>query len=182
MLQKTNLLKKHYPYGVYKFNHLVVLSRGLLKEIIGKAIIGGSSIVSGKVRLGIILAMLAMVLAVSVPAMAQDVNECDFDENGFVSDEEADECVDEDVDECDFDEDDFVSDEEADECADALEDSLEDSLGLGADVDAVCVDDDDGDGLLDEDGDNDGEDDDEDGEVDEDDDCDPDDVAYIVTL
>src|SRR5215204_885589 len=158
MLQKTNLLKKHYPYGVYNFNPLIVLSRGLLKEIIGKAIIGGSSIVSGKVRLGIILAMLAMVLAVSVPAMAQDVDECDFDENGFVSDEEADECV------------------------DALEDSLEDSLGLGADVDAVCVDDDDGDGLLDEDGDDDGEDDDEDGEVDEDDNCDPDDVAYIVTL
>jgi hypothetical protein len=110
--------------------------------------------VSGKVRLGIILAMLAMVLAVSVPAMAQDVDECDFDE------------------------DDFVSEEEAEDCADALEDSF----GLGADVDVVCVDDDDGDGFLDEDGDDDGEDDDEDGEVDEDDDCDPDDLAYVVTF
>ena len=129
---------------------------------------------SGKVRLGIILAMLAMVLAVSVPAMAQDVDECDFDENGFVSEEEADDCTDED-DPCDFDGDDSVSEEEADDCADALEDST------GADVDVVCTaDDDDEDGLFDEDGDNDGEDDDEDGEVDEDDDCDPDDLVYIL--
>ena len=134
---------------------------------------------SGKARLGIILAMLAMLLAVSVPAMAQDVDECDFDENGFVSEEEADDCTDED-DPCDFDGDDSVSEEEADDCADALEDSLEDSLGLGADVDAVCVDDDDGDGLLDEDGDDDGEDDDEDGLVDEDDDCDADNLVFVV--
>src|SRR5215204_7831721 len=173
MLQKTNLLKKHYPYGVYNFNPLIVLSRGLLKEIIGKAIIGGSSIVSGKVRLGIILAMLAMLLAVSVPAMAQDVDECDFDENGFVSEEEVDDCTDED-DPCDFDGDDSVSEEEADDCADALEDLT------GADVQVLCVDDDDEDGLIDEDGDDDGEDDDEDGLVDEDDDCDADNLVFVV--
>jgi hypothetical protein len=128
---------------------------------------------SGKARLGIILAMLAMLLAVSVPAMAQDVDECDFDENGFVSEEEADDCTDED-DPCDFDGDDSVSEEEADDCADALEDLT------GADVQVLCVDDDDEDGLIDEDGDDDGEDDDEDGLVDEDDDCDADNLVFVV--
>src|ERR687885_425995 len=117
---------------------------------------------SGKARLGIILAMLAMLLAVSVPAMAQDVDECDFDENGFVSEEEADDCTDED-DPCDFDGDDSVSEEEADDCADALEDLT------GADVQVLCVD-----------GDDDGEDDDEDGLVDEDDDCDADNLVFVL--
>ena len=107
---------------------------------------------SGKARLGILLAMLAMLLAVSVPAAAEH-------DDG----------------ECDFDGDDSVSEEEAEDCADAIEDFT------GADVDVVCTaDDDDEDGLFDEDGDNDGEDDDEDGEVDEDDDCDPDDLVYIL--
>ena len=106
-----------------------------------------------KVRLGLVLTMLAMLLAVSVPAMAQDID-----------------------DECDFDGDDWVSEEEAEDCADAIEDWF----GFGADVDVFCADDDDGDGWIDEDGDDDGEDDDEDGEVDEDDDCDPDDLTYVV--
>ena len=106
---------------------------------------------SWKTRLGLVLTMFAMLLAVSVPAVAQDVD-----------------------DECDFDGDDSVSEEEADDCADALEDLT------GADISVLCIDDDDEDGLIDEDGDNDGEDDDEDGEVDEDDDCDPDDLVYVL--
>jgi len=77
-------------------------------------------------------------------------------------------------DECDFDGDDSVSEEEAEDCADAIEDALD------ADVTVVCADDDDGDGWFDEDGDDDGEDDDGDGWVDEDDDCDSDDLVYVI--
>jgi hypothetical protein len=95
-----------------------------------------------KVRLSVALAMLAMVLAVSVSAIAQD-----------------------DLEACDFDEDEYISEEEADACADAIEDVL------GLDANVYCADDDDGDGSSDEDGDDDGEDDDEDGSIDEDDDC-----------
>ena len=97
--------------------------------------------------------MLAMVLAVSVPAITQ-----------------------EDLEACDFDGDDFVSEDEAEDC----EDALEDFLGLGADVEVFCADDDDGDGSFDEDGDDDGDDDDEDGSIDEDDDCDPDELLFVV--
>ena len=107
---------------------------------------------SGRARLGILLAMLAMLLAVSVPAVAEH-----------------------DDDPCDFDEDDSSSEEEAEECAEAIEDSLP----FGYDVDVICEDDDDGDGWFDEDGDDDGEDDDEDGWVDEDDDCD--DPSYLIS-
>ena len=106
---------------------------------------------SWKMRLGLVLTALAMLLAVSMPAVAQSVD-----------------------DDCDFDGDDFVSEEEAEDCADALE------ALTGADVEVICADDDDGDGSFDEDGDNDGEDDDEDGWVDEDDDCDPDDLVYVL--
>ena len=107
---------------------------------------------SWKARLGLMLTVLAMLIAVSVPAVAQDLDACDFDG------------------------DDYVSEEEAEDCGDAIEDSL----GFGADVDVYCGDDDDGDGSFDEDGDDDGEDDDEDGSVDEDDDCDSDDLYYVV--
>ena|SRR5215207_5134530 len=107
---------------------------------------------SWKARLSLVLAMSAMLLMVSVPAMASHDGD----------------------DECDFDGDDSVSEEEAEDCADAIEDALD------ADVTVVCADDDDGDGWFDEDGDDDGEDDDGDGWVDEDDDCDSDDLVYVI--
>jgi hypothetical protein len=107
---------------------------------------------SWKTRLGLVLTMFAMLLAVSVPAVA-----------------------DHDDDLCDFDGDDSVSEEEAEECAEAIEDSLPSRY----DVEVLCEDDDDGDGWFDEDGDDDGEDDDEDGWVDEDDDCD--DPRYVIS-
>ena len=106
---------------------------------------------SWKVRLGLVLTMLAMLLTVSVPAAAEH-------DDG----------------ECDFDGDDWVSEEEAEDCADALEDLT------GADVEVFCADDDDGDGWVDEDGDDDGEDDDEDGWVDEDDDCESDELIFVL--
>jgi len=99
--------------------------------------------------------MFAMLLAVSVPAVADhDDDLCDFDGDDSVSEEE----------------------EEAEECAEAIEDSLP----SGYDVDVLCEDDDDGDGWFDEDGDDDGEDDDDDGWVDEDDDCD--DLRYVISV
>ena|SRR5215208_5860676 len=107
---------------------------------------------SWKLRLGLMLTLLTMLIAVSVPASAQDLDACDFDE------------------------DDFVSEEEADDCGDAIEDTL----GVGVDVDVFCSDDDDGDGFFDEDGDDDGEDDDGDGFFDEDDDCDANDLEFIL--
>ena len=107
---------------------------------------------SWKVRLGLMLTLLTMLIAVAVPASAQDFDECDFDG------------------------DDFVSEEEADDCGDAIEDFLP----FGADVEVFCGDDDDLDGFFDEDGDDDGEDDDGDGFFDEDDDCDEDDLFYVV--
>ena len=94
-------------------------------------------------RLGLMLAMLAMLLMAAVPAMASHDDEC---EDGFEWDEDEEECV-----------------------WDGDEDDLE---GLAAafdlEIEAVCYLDDDWDGELNEDW-GDGEDNDWDGEIDEDD-------------
>jgi hypothetical protein len=96
-------------------------------------------------RLGLMLAMLAMLLMAAVPAMANHDDEC---EDGFEWDEDEEECV-------------WVGDDEDFEGIELAE----------LDLEIVCFLDADWDGLHDEDW-EDGEDNDWDGEIDEDDiDC-----------
>ena len=74
---------------------------------------------SWKIRLGLILAMLAMVLAVSVPAVADE-----FDES-FFEDELAGDAQIEDVD-CDVDDDGWNDDEDDDDDNDGWHDDEDD--------------------------------------------------------
>lgn len=125
---------------------------------------------SWKTRLGLVLTMLALVLAVSVPAVAEDDNCGDRCENrldrledvfGFdIDEDDLDRDDIEDIRDFDFDDNDF------EDIRDFDDDDFEDISFEADDVEFFCGDDD-GDGLVDED-DSDGIDDDLDGLFDED--------------
>ncbi len=123
--------------------------------------------ISGKARLGLVLAMLAMVLAVSIPAVADDFED-------FVEDELAGDVDIQDVD-CDVDDDGWNDDEDDDDDNDGWNDDDDVECVVELDVAGeeveVLIDDFDGDGWNDDeddDDDNDGWHDDEDDDDDND--------------
>jgi hypothetical protein len=92
--------------------------------------------ISGKARLGLVLAMLAMVLAVAIPAAADEDDFEDFVEAELVGDVEV-----EDV-ECDVDDDGWNDDEDDDDDNDGLfddDDDDDDNDGWNDDEDVECV-------------------------------------------
>lgn len=123
---------------------------------------------SWKVRLSLVLAMLAMLLAVSIPAVAEDVTfsiECDVDGDGL-SGEDIEDLFDNDGD--------GVTDEDSGlECLETAQEVADALGGEVGDTNFECTEvDDDGDGSVDEEDDDNGLDDDGDGSVDEEvDDC-----------